>query len=148
MRRGVNINTVVFSQHSELPLQHTALELFVAIGILKDSSRSILTRLLFTKAEMDMVAERLSGGQKQRLRLALMFYAKPDFLILDEPTNNLDPVNWQFLVELLSEFEGTVLCVTHDQSFLRAINDLIILVVAKKSLIRVWGSIDDAISLL
>lgn len=145
---GVNIKTVVFSQHSELPVQHTAFELFAVIGITKDLARSILTRLLFTKAEMDMVAERLSGGQKQRLRLALMFYAKPDFIILDEPTNNLDPVNWQFLVELIREFEGTVLCVTHDRSFLEAINDLIILVVAKKTLIRVWGSIDEAISLL
>ncbi len=148
VRRGVNINTAVFSQHSELPLQNTAFELFAAIGISKDSARSILTHLIFTKAEMDMVTERLSGGQKQRLRLALMFYSKPDFVILDEPTNNLDPVNWQFLVELVEEFEGTVLCVTHDQSFLEAINELIILVVAKKTLLRVWGSIDDAISLL
>lgn len=148
VRRGVNITTVIFSQHSELLLQHTAFELFAAISISKDSARSILTRLLFTKAEMDMVAERLSGGQKQRLRLALLFYAKPDFVILDEPTNNLDPVNWQFLVELIEEFEGTVLCVTHDQSFLEAIQDLIILVIAKKSLTRVWGSIDDAIAML
>ncbi len=148
VRAGVNITTVVFSQHSELPLQNTAFELFSAIGISKDPARSILTRLMFTKAEMDMVAERLSGGQRQRLRLALLFYAKPDFVILDEPTNNLDPVNWQLLVELVAEFEGTVLCVTHDQSFLEEIDDLIILVVAKKTLIRVWGSIDEAISLL
>lgn len=148
VQTGVNIKTVVFSQHSELPAQHTAFELFAIIGITKDLARSILTRLLFTIAEMDMVVERLSGGQKQRLRLALMFYAKPDFIILDEPTNNLDPVNWQFLVELLGEFDGTVLCVTHDRSFLEAIHDLIILVVAKKTLIRVWGSIDEATSLL
>ena len=148
VRKGVNVNTVVFSQHSELPLQHTAFELFAEIGIQKDLARSILTRLLFTKAEMEMVAERLSGGQRQRLRLALLFYAKPDLVILDEPTNNLDPVNWQFLVELIDEFEGTVLCVTHDQSFLEAIEDLIILVLAKKTLTRVWGSVEDAIALL
>lgn len=148
VRTGVNIKTVIFSQHSELPLQHTAFELFAAIGISKDPARSILMRLLFTKAEMDMVAERLSGGQKQRLRLALMFYAKPDFIILDEPTNNLDPVNWQLLVELVGEFGGTVLCVSHDQSFLEAIDDLIILVLAKKTLSRVWGSVADAVSLL
>lgn len=148
VRQGVNINTVVFSQHSELPLQHTAFELFAAIGITKDPARSILSRLLFTKAEMDMVAERLSGGQKQRLRLALLFYAKPDFVILDEPTNNLDPINWQLLVEMIQEFEGTVLCVTHDQSFLEAIEELIILVMAKKTLVRVWGTVDEAIALL
>jgi ATPase subunit of ABC transporter with duplicated ATPase domains len=148
VRQGVNLTTVVFSQHSELPLQHTPFELFAAIGISKDPARSILTRLMFTKAEMDMVAERLSGGQKQRLRLALMFYAKPDFVILDEPTNNLDPINWQFLVELLGEFEGTVLCVTHDQSFLEAIEGLIIHVVTKKTLKRVWGTIDEAVALL
>lgn len=148
IRMGVNINTVVFSQHSELPLENTAFELFAAIGISKDPARSILTHLLFTKAEMDMVAERLSGGQKQRLRLALMFYSEPDFVILDEPTNNLDPINWQFLVELLDEFEGTVLCVTHDQSFLEAISELIILVVAKKTLTRVWGTVDEAVALL
>lgn len=148
VRRGVAITTEVFSQQSEIILEHTPFELFAAIEIAKDPARSILSRLLFSKAEMDMIAERLSGGQKQRLRLALLFYAKPDFVILDEPTNNLDPVNWQFLVELLDEFEGTVLCVTHDQSFLESINNLIVLVVAKKALTRVWGTIDEAIALL
>lgn len=148
VRMGVNITTVVFSQHNELPQQSTPFELLAHIGISKDPARSILTRLLFTKPEMDMVAERLSGGQQQRLRLALLFYAKPDFVILDEPTNNLDPINWQFLVELIHEFEGTVLCVTHDRSFIEAIEEFQLYVIAKKSVQRVWGSVEDAIVLL
>lgn len=148
VRRGVAITTVVFSQQSEMILEHTPFELFANIGITKDPARSILSRLLFSKAEMDMIAERLSGGQKQRLRLALLFFAKPDFVILDEPTNNLDPINWQFLVELLREFEGTVICVTHDQSFIESIDELLIYVLAKKTVTRVWGTVDDAIALL
>ncbi len=148
VRRGVAITIVVFSQQSEMILEHTPFELFANIGITKDPARSILSRLLFSKAEMDMIAERLSGGQKQRLRLALLFFAKPDFVILDEPTNNLDPINWQFLVELLTEFEGTVICVTHDQSFIEAIDELLIFVLVKKTVTRVWGTVDEAIALL
>ena len=148
VRRGVAITIVVFSQQSEMILEYTPFELFANIGITKDPARSILSRLLFSKAEMDMIAERLSGGQKQRLRLALLFFAKPDFIILDEPTNNLDPINWQFLVELLTEFEGTVICVTHDQSFIESIEGLLIFVLAKKTVTRVWGTVDEAIALL
>jgi ATPase subunit of ABC transporter with duplicated ATPase domains len=148
VRLGVNINSVVFSQHNELPRESTAFELLADIGLTRDTARSILNRLLFTKPEMEMVTERLSGGQQQRLRLALLFYAKPDFVILDEPTNNLDPINWQFLVELVHEFGGTVLFVTHDRSFLEAIEGLIIIVLAKKTLTRVWGTIDDALVLM
>jgi ATPase subunit of ABC transporter with duplicated ATPase domains len=148
IRLGVNLKTSVFTQHSSIDLENTPFELMATIGVTTDKARQLLSRLLFTRGEMEMMAGRLSGGQQQRLRLALLFYAQPDFVILDEPTNNLDPTNWQLLCELVNEFEGTVLCVTHDRSFIEALNEPQVLVIAKKTLTRVWGSIDDAISLL
>lgn len=147
-KEGVNIKTTIFSQHNPIDLEHTPLELLGQIGIETEKARSLLARLMLSRAEMEMVAGRLSGGQQQRLRLALLFYARPDFIILDEPTNNLDQTNWQLLCELVNEFEGTILCVTHDRAFLETILEPKILVISKKRLVRAWGGVEEAIGLM
>ena len=60
----------------------------------------------------------LSGGMKKRVALARALVAAPDVLLLDEPTNHLDFSSIQWLEELLREFRGSLLFITHDRSFL------------------------------
>lgn len=66
-------------------------------------------------------AGQLSGGERLRLTLAKGFLrkAKPQLLILDEPTNNLDLVNIEFLERLVAEFRGALIVVSHDEVFLK-----------------------------
>jgi ATPase subunit of ABC transporter with duplicated ATPase domains len=68
----------------------------------------------------------LSGGEKARLVMALMLYDPPNFLVLDEPTNHLDMATKQMLITALSEFEGTMLFVSHDRHFLAALSNRVL----------------------
>jgi len=68
----------------------------------------------------------LSGGEKARLVMAKMLYDPPNFLVLDEPTNHLDLATKQMLIAALSEFEGTMLFVSHDRHFLAALSNRVL----------------------
>jgi sulfate-transporting ATPase len=66
----------------------------------------------------DMGVAKLSGGEKRRVALCRILLEKPDLLLLDEPTNHLDAESVQWLQTHLKEYEGTIVCVTHDRYFL------------------------------
>ncbi len=68
----------------------------------------------------------LSGGEKARLVMAKMLFDPPNFLVLDEPTNHLDMATKQMLIAALSEFEGTMLFVSHDRHFLAALSNRVL----------------------
>ena len=80
------------------------------IGYLKD--------FLFPSQRIDSPVKALSGGERNRLLLAKIFTQSANMMVLDEPTNDLDVDTLELLEELLSEYEGTLLLVSHDRTFL------------------------------
>ncbi len=87
--------------------------------------RRVLTGLGFDRADHDLPLVHLSGGQKTRALLAQLLLDRPDLLILDEPTNHLDVEAVEWLENMLSDWPGAVLVVSHDRYFLdRAVNTI------------------------
>ena len=92
-------------------------------GGVRLSPMQFLTRFLFTPADQRKFISTLSGGERSRLALAVVLMQSPNFLILDEPTNDLDLVTLGLLADYLHDFDGCVLVVTHDRHFLDTIAD-------------------------
>jgi ATPase subunit of ABC transporter with duplicated ATPase domains len=80
----------------------------------------------FSGSDADKSCRVLSGGEKARLVLALMLFDPPNLLVLDEPTNHLDMATKQMLMQALSDFEGTMLFVSHDRQFLRSLSNRVL----------------------
>jgi ATPase subunit of ABC transporter with duplicated ATPase domains len=85
------------------------------------SLRSLAGAFQFSGDDVDKKIRSLSGGEKSRLAMARMLYNPPNFLVLDEPTNHLDLATKEMLVEGLKDFEGTMIFVSHDRTFLRGL---------------------------
>lgn len=88
--------------------------------------RSSLGAFLFSQDEVFKTVDMLSGGEKVRLALCKIFKTKPNFLILDEPTNHMDIVGKESLEAMLRDFPGSVLFVSHDRYFVNQIADALL----------------------
>ncbi|WP_420971230.1 ABC-F family ATP-binding cassette domain-containing protein [Bradyrhizobium sp. B120] len=80
----------------------------------------------FSGDDVEKKCRVLSGGEKARLVMAKMLFDPPNFLVLDEPTNHLDLATKEMLISALSEFEGTMLFVSHDRHFLAALSNRVL----------------------
>nr|MDE6303660.1 ATP-binding cassette domain-containing protein [Paramuribaculum sp.] len=98
-------------------------EVTLADGVTRYSPMQFLNRFLFSPADQQKYIHTLSGGEKARLHLATVLMTSPNFLILDEPTNDLDIMTLGLLEEYLAEFKGCVIVVSHDRFFLDSIVD-------------------------
>lgn len=87
------------------------------------SPMQFLQRFLFSPADQQKYIHTLSGGERCRLHLASVLMRSPNFLILDEPTNDLDIITLGILENYLSEFKGCVIVISHDRFFLDNIAD-------------------------
>ena len=87
------------------------------------SPMQFLQHFLFSPADQQKYVAKLSGGEKARLHLALVLMRSPNFLILDEPTNDLDIVTLGILEDYLETFSGCLIVVSHDRFFLDSIVD-------------------------
>src|SRR5271166_1577582 len=90
------------------------------------SLRTLAGAFQFSGDEVDKRIRSLSGGEKSRLAMARMLYNPPNFLVLDEPTNHLDLETKQMLVAALKNFEGTMIFVSHDRTFLRGLGSRVL----------------------
>lgn len=89
----------------------------------KMTAAQLLERFLFTKDMHYNLVDKLSGGEKRRLYLITILMKNPNFLILDEPTNDLDIMTLQVLEEFLMEFQGCLMVITHDRYFMDKLVD-------------------------
>ncbi|HZM70382.1 MAG TPA: ABC-F family ATP-binding cassette domain-containing protein [Candidatus Cryosericum sp.] len=102
--------TVLEQLQADFPLE--------GIGVL----RTLAGAFQFCGDDVDKKIRALSGGEKSRLVMARMLFDPPNFLVLDEPTNHLDLATKEMLVESLRSFEGTMIFVSHDRTFLRGLS--------------------------
>jgi len=124
MRSGVNLDVAYFDQHRDaLDLNKTVQEI-VGEGkqevVVNGRSRHVLGYLqdfLFSPKRARTPVRALSGGEKNRLLLARLFLKPSNLLILDEPTNDLDIETLELLEEVVANYAGTVILVSHDRDF-------------------------------
>jgi len=87
------------------------------------SAAQLLERFLFSRPQQQVYASQLSGGERRRLYLLTVLMKNPNFLILDEPTNDLDVLTLQVLEDFLEDFPGCLVVVTHDRYFMDRLVD-------------------------
>ena len=127
-------DTIIFGHYSQSGMQLS--EDKRIIEIVKDiaefiplangaslSASQLLTRFNFPPEQQYSYVSKLSGGEKRRLYLLTVLVRNPNFLVLDEPTNDLDIATLQTLEEFLDEFKGCVLIVSHDRYFMDRLVD-------------------------
>jgi len=102
------------------------------LDITLSEARNQLAKVLFTGDDVFKTLDVLSGGEKTRLKLGILLYRKVNLLILDEPTNHLDIDSREILEETLTEFDGTILFVSHDRYFINKLADRIVEIEDKK----------------
>src|SRR6185369_7157218 len=130
VRLGASLKMGYFAQQSldvlnaDLTIIEQLQQDFPQDGI--GSLRSLAGAFQFSGDDIDKRIRSLSGGEKSRLAMARMLYDPPNFLVLDEPTNHLDLTTKEMLVDSLKAFEGTMLFVSHDRTFLRGLGSRVL----------------------
>jgi len=127
---GLKVNPGYFDQNLEMINENnTVLKEFrdYLPKLEEGECRRALGSFLFRGDDVLKSINVLSGGEKVRLQLCKILYSKPNFLILDEPTNHMDILGKEHLEDILSKYNGTIIFVTHDRYFAKKIaNELLI----------------------
>jgi ATP-binding cassette subfamily F protein uup len=125
LKRGTNLEIAYFDQYRALLDEEKSVQDNVGEGrdtlTINGQPKHVLSYLqdfLFTPARARQPVKALSGGERNRLLLAKLFTRPSNVLVLDEPTNDLDSDTLDLLEELLADYSGTVLLVSHDRAFL------------------------------
>ncbi|MGL5362114.1 MAG: ABC-F family ATP-binding cassette domain-containing protein [Bosea sp. (in: a-proteobacteria)] len=127
---GASVKMGYFAQHAmevlngEQTVFQSLEDSFPQAG--QGSLRALAGCFGFSGDDVEKRCRVLSGGEKARLVMAKMLYDPPNFLVLDEPTNHLDMATKEMLITALSQYEGTMLFVSHDRHFLAALSNRVL----------------------
>lgn len=127
---GPQITIGYFDQHSaELQSEKTVLEHFRSLfpGMTEKEVRTVLGAYLFGGRKASEKVNSLSGGERARLVLAELLTSRPNFLILDEPTNHMDITAKETLESAFRAYTGTILFVSHDRYFIRQVAESVLI---------------------
>jgi ATPase subunit of ABC transporter with duplicated ATPase domains len=128
--RGPSVKMAYFAQHAmdvldgDLTVFKQLESAFPQAG--QAPLRALAGAFGFSGDEIEKKCRVLSGGEKARLVMAMMLFDPPNFLVLDEPTNHLDIATKEMLITALSQYEGTMLFVSHDRHFLAALSNRVL----------------------
>ncbi|MCP4622615.1 MAG: ATP-binding cassette domain-containing protein [bacterium] len=150
VRHGTNLQIVYFDQlRAQLDQQKTVRENIAAGNdfiIFNDRKRHVISHLqdfLFSPERCNTPVHVLSGGEKNRLMLAKLFTKPANVLVLDEPTNDLDAETLELMEELIAEYKGTLLLVSHDRAFLNNVVTSTIVFESDGQVVEYAGGYDD-----
>jgi len=153
VRHGSNLQVVYFDQlRAQLDEQKTVRENIAAGNdfiIFNGQKRHVISYLqdfLFSPQRCRMPVSILSGGEKNRLLLARLFTKPANVLVLDEPTNDLDAETLELLEELIFEYPGTLLLVSHDRAFINNVVTSTIVFEGNGQVVEYAGGYDDWLS--
>ena len=150
VRHGTKLQVAYFDQlHAQLDLQKSVVENmgdgsdYVVVGGKKKHIYGYLQDFLFTPERAKSPVWQLSGGERNRLLLARLFAKPANVLVMDEPTNDLDAETLDLLEEILLEYAGTVLLVSHDREFLNNVVTSTLVYEGEASVHEYAGGYDD-----
>lgn len=151
VRVGVNTTFAVFDQHSKALEPEKRI-----IDVVREEKETIhlpngktisagqmLEKFLFPSGMQSTPVHKLSGGEKRRLHLVLILMQNPNFLILDEPTNDLDIKTLSVLEDFLEDFPGCLLVVSHDRCFMNRAAESLLVFDGEGGIEKFPGSYDD-----
>jgi ATPase subunit of ABC transporter with duplicated ATPase domains len=121
VRYGTGLAMASYSQRTvdDLPAGATAFEAVVQLGVTPELARALLGRLNLGGASGDKLVENFSGGERRRIMLARLMAQRADCLFLDEPTNDLDIAGREAVEDVLADYGGALLVVSHDRYLLK-----------------------------
>lgn len=150
MRVGVNLDIAYFDQHRDaldldMTVQDTVAEGKQEVTV-NGKTRHVLGYLqdfLFSPKRARTPVRALSGGEKNRLLLARLFLKPSNLLILDEPTNDLDIETLELLEEVVANYAGTVILVSHDRDFVNNCVNTCLYFDGSGQIVQIVGGYDD-----
>lgn len=155
VRMGTNLSIAYFDQlRDQLDLDKNAVDNiaegreFIELDDGKGNKKNLhiisyLSDFLFTGERARTPLRALSGGERNRVLLAKLFSKSANLLVLDEPTNDLDVETLELLEEILNDYDGTVLLVSHDRAFLNNIVTSVIAFEGRGNVLEYVGGYDD-----
>ena len=153
VKRGVTVRVGYLSQEvGELPGEMRLLESVTEIARVVNLGGRDLTagqlceRFGFGTQQQWTFVRELSGGERRRLQLLRLLMTEPNVLVLDEPTNDLDLDTLQAVEDLLDEWPGTLLLVSHDRYFVERVCDLVVAMLGDAAVTQMVGGIDEYLS--
>jgi ATP-binding cassette subfamily F protein uup len=153
VRHGTNLQVAYFDQLRAQMDEQMSVRANIASGndfiIFNGHTRHVISYLqdfLFSPQRCQMPVSVLSGGEKNRLLLAKLFTQPANVLVLDEPTNDLDAETLELLEELVFEYQGTLLLVSHDRAFLNNVVTSTIVFEGHGQVAEYTGGYDDWLS--
>lgn len=133
-----------FDQHMQFDADANPVDVVMKkLNCFDVEARSALGAMRFDLKKMQTKIGSLSGGERMRLRFAIVFGQKPDFLILDEPTNHIDEVTWEVLLHACKVSKSTILLVSHDYEFIQEFAPELFWVIGNQTVTPRWKELGD-----